>query len=68
MIDKLKNAIRKFRLENPGATSGLTDEQVLEAMFLVLSRQHPSRFRVVGCKDGKLNFRIELTADTSDAH
>ena len=67
MIDKLKNAIRKFRLENPRAASGLTDEQVLEAMFLVLSRQHPSRVRVVGCKDGKLNFSIKLTADVSDA-
>ena len=67
MIDKLKNAIRKFRLENLGATSGLTDEQVLEAMFLVLSRQQPSRFSVVGWKDGKLNFRIELATDASDA-
>jgi len=67
MIDKLKNAIRKFRLENPGATSGLTDEQVLETMFLILSQQHPSRFKVIGCKDGKLNFRIKLTTDASDA-
>ena len=67
MIDKLKKAIRTFRLENPGATSGLTDDQVVEAMFLVLSRQHPSRFRVVGCKDGKVKFRIKLTTDVSDA-
>jgi hypothetical protein len=67
MIDKLKNAIRKFRLENPGATSGFTDEQVLEAMFLVLSRQHPSRVSLVGSKDGQLKFRIRLAADASDA-
>ena len=67
MIDELKKAIRKFRLENPGATSGLTDDQVVEAMFLVLSRQHPSRFSVVGSKHGQLKFRIKLAADASDA-
>jgi len=67
MIDKLKKAIRKFRLENPGATSGLTDDQVVESMFLVLSQQYPSRFSLVGSKDGQLKFRIRLAADASDA-
>ena len=67
MIDELKKAIRKFRLENPGATSGLTDDQVMESMFLVLSQQYPSRFSVVGCKDGQHKFRIKLATDASDA-
>jgi hypothetical protein len=67
MKDRLNAAIRKFRLANPESTKGLTDDEVLEQVFLVLSRHYPSRFAVVGVKDGKLNFRIRLTPDGSDA-
>jgi hypothetical protein len=58
MKEKINQAIRGYRLENPGATKGLTDMQVLEQMFLVLSRLYPSLLRVVDLRDGELKFSI----------
>jgi len=67
MRNLLHELLRKFRLENPQMMRW-TDEEVQEALFVAAARQCPSKVACIGRRDdGKLIFRIKLSADTSDA-
>lgn len=66
MREKLQEAIRKFRLAHP-QTKKWEDDEVVEAMLLILSQEKGSRIAVVGREaTGKVIFRINLAPDTSD--
>jgi hypothetical protein len=66
MKETLQQVIQRFKSEHP-QTSRWEDDEVIEAMLLLLSQEKGSRVTVAGREsDGTLIFRFDPPPDGSD--
>jgi hypothetical protein len=66
MKETIQQVIQRFKREHP-RTSRWEDDEVIEAMLLLLSQENGSRVSVTGRQsDGKLIFRFDPLSDGSD--
>jgi len=54
---KLRNAIGRWKQEHPSCANW-ADEEIVEAMLIRLSETCPDRVKILGRKNGELEFQI----------